>query len=48
MSYNSDELVAPEWVNSSFFKEILEYNGDLKNVKVTTAPDTFCRWTILT
>lgn len=34
MSYNKDELEAPEWINSNFLKEVLEYNGDLKNVMV--------------
>lgn len=34
MSFNSDELQAPEWVNSDFLKKILEYNGDLENVTV--------------
>lgn len=34
MSYNTDELEAPQWVNSNFLKEVLEYNGDLKNVTV--------------
>lgn len=34
MSFNADELEAPEWVNSNFLKEVLEYNGDLKNVTV--------------
>ncbi|CAD7093739.1 unnamed protein product, partial [Hermetia illucens] len=34
MSFNTDELEAPEWVNSNFLKEVLEYNGDLKNVTI--------------
>ncbi|CAD7093740.1 unnamed protein product [Hermetia illucens] len=32
MSFNADELEAPEWVNSNFLKEVLEYNGDVRNV----------------
>ncbi|CAD7093744.1 unnamed protein product [Hermetia illucens] len=34
MSFNADELEAPEWVNSDFLKKVLEYNGDLKNVAI--------------
>ncbi|CAD7093742.1 unnamed protein product [Hermetia illucens] len=34
MSFNPDELEAPKWVNSNFLKEVLEYNGDLKNVTI--------------
>lgn len=34
MSDNVDKSKAPEWVDSNFFKEVLEYNGNLKNVIV--------------
>ncbi|CAD7093745.1 unnamed protein product [Hermetia illucens] len=34
MSFNADELEAPEWLNSNFFKKVLEYNGDLKDVTI--------------
>ncbi|CAD7093741.1 unnamed protein product [Hermetia illucens] len=34
MSFNPDELEAPEWVNSNFLKGVLEYNGEFTNVTI--------------
>lgn len=34
MSYNADELVAPEWVDPNFFKTVLNKNFNSTNVKI--------------
>lgn len=35
LNFVDEEQVPPEWINTDFLKEVLEFNGELKNVSVS-------------